>query len=79
MSSGPGKIQARDPRFVCQIGMARPPLPLTDLHLADLGREIYGTNKPTEAQRVSTLRAAHVAGAGRIQRTNSQSSPTPAE
>jgi hypothetical protein len=52
---------------------------LTDLHLADLRREIYGTNKPTEAERASALRAAHGAGAGRIQPTNSQSSPTPAE
>jgi hypothetical protein len=47
--------------------------------VTDLCREIYGTNEPTEAQQVSALRTAHVAGAGRIQRTNGQSSPTPAE
>jgi hypothetical protein len=74
MSRGPGKIRRMIHDLFVRLGW------LDRSHtVTDLCREIYGTNKPTEAQRASALRAAHVAGAGRIQPTNSQSSPTPAE
>ena len=70
MSSGPGRIRRVIRDLFVGLGWLDRRYTLTNLHLADLCREIYGTDKPTPAQQVSALRVAHAAGAGRVVRTN---------
>jgi hypothetical protein len=70
MSSGPGRIRRVIHDLFIRLGWLDRRYTLTNLHLADLCREIYGTDKPTGARQVSALRVAHAAGAGRVVRTN---------
>jgi hypothetical protein len=71
MSCGPRKIARAIHDLFVRLGWLNRSYAVTDLY-----REIFGTDKPSQAQRDYALRAAHAAGAGRVLRINGRDTRT---